>query len=360
MQAIGKISILHVILLTMTFIGIKNHVTIIPSILREAGRDGWISVIAGGILLIPWFFVLLYIHKKTNQQPIKDWLTSKIGKRASKIILYAIAMFLIFLAAFTMIETLQWATTTFLPTTPIIALLIVYTLICIMLVTTDIQTIVIVNVFVLTGVLVLGFFVSYTNNQFKDHSLLFPLLEHGIQPVAKGMIYPMSGYVEVLIILFLQQHLKKPMRWYHFGIILALLIWLTQGPLIGSITEFGPDEAAKQRFPSYEEWGLASIGRFIEHLDFFSIYQWLTGALIRVSLLLYIVSDLFNIRGDKKRIWLIISPLFILMGIIILLFSERLFLDIKGDYLLITTFFLFFFFSFFLMFVSFLKNKQKI
>ncbi len=62
------------------------------------------------------------------------------------------------MTAFTMVETLQWINTTFLPQTPVILLLFIYTILCILLVTTSIQTIVILNVFVLFGVVVLGFF----------------------------------------------------------------------------------------------------------------------------------------------------------------------------------------------------------
>ncbi|UZM98100.1 hypothetical protein OL548_25230 [Lysinibacillus sp. MHQ-1] len=62
------------------------------------------------------------------------------------------------IAAFTMVETLQWVNTTFLPQTPVLILLFVYTILCILLVTTSLQTIVIVNVFVLFGVVILGFF----------------------------------------------------------------------------------------------------------------------------------------------------------------------------------------------------------
>ena len=80
---------------------------------------------------------------------------------------------------------------------------------------------------------------------------------------------------------------------------LFILMGLTMGPTIGAITEFGPIEAAKQRYPAYEEWGLGSIGRFIEHFDFLSIYQWLTGAFIRVGLLV-IHSSRF-IEYDRRQ-----------------------------------------------------------
>ena len=61
------------------------------------------------------------------------------------------------IAAFTMVETLQWINTTFLPQTPVIILLFIYVILCILLVTTSLQTLVILNVFVLFGVVIFGF-----------------------------------------------------------------------------------------------------------------------------------------------------------------------------------------------------------
>src|SRR5690606_33821423 len=154
---------------------------------------------------------------------------------------------------------------------------------------TDIQTIIILNAIVLFGVNVLGFFVAFTNIAVKEYELLLPLFVHGVQPGVRGMVYRASGCIGILIlILFLRHRRDCRPRYVHFFIILFILTVLTLGPLIGAITEFGPDEAAKQRYPAYEEWGLVTLGRFIEHLDFLSIYQGLTGALVRVSVFLFI------------------------------------------------------------------------
>ena len=90
-------------------------------------------------------------------------------------------------------ETLQFVTNTFLPETPFIFLLIIFVILCVMLASTGIQTIVMVNVIVLFGVVGFGFFAAFTNFQVKDHNLLRPFFEDGFQPVIKGMIYPASG-----------------------------------------------------------------------------------------------------------------------------------------------------------------------
>ncbi|WP_262174094.1 endospore germination permease [Saccharococcus sp. Marseille-Q5394] len=338
MERVGSISILHVILLSMTVIGLKNHVTILPPLLIHAGRDGWISVFIAAVAMVPWLFLLVYIHRSSQQASLGDWLLPKIGKVPTAIFRYVTAFFLLLMAVFTMAETLQWIKSTFLPESPLVLMILIYSILCIFLASTNLQTIVMVNVVVLFWVVILGFFVAFTNIQVKNYSLLRPFIEHGFEPVISTLVYPASGYIELLLFLFIQQNVKGRFRWYHFAIMLFILHSLTMGPLIGAITEFGPDEAAKQRYPAYEEWGLVSIGRFIEHLDFFSIYQWLTGTFVRVSFILYVVSDLLQLRGDRKRIWKIIGPAFFFMSLSLFLMEDHIFLKLKGDYFLIATF----------------------
>lgn len=339
MNKVGSISILHVILLSMTVIGLKNHVTIIPSLLVHAGRDAWISVFIAAVAMVPWLFLLVFIHRSSKQVSLTDWLQTKIGKGPTAFFRYVTAIFLFLMAIFTMGETIQWIKATFLPDSPFILMILIYTILCIFLAATNLQTIVMVNVLVLFWVVILGFFVAFTNLQVKDYLLLRPFFEHGFKPVVSSLVYPASGFVELLLFLFIQQNVKGKFRWYHFAVMLFILHSLTMGPLVGAITEFGPDEAAKQRYPAYEEWGLVSIGRFIQHLDFLSIYQWLTGAFVRVAFILYVVTDLLQIKGDRIQIWRILAPAFFFMSLALFLLNDQFFLKIKGDYLLIATFF---------------------
>lgn len=343
----------------MTVIGLKNHVTIIPPLLNGAGRDSWITVIVTAILIFPWIFLLMYIHKKTKQESLIDWLDVKIGKVPTYIIRYVTAFFLLMIAAFTLAETLQWITGTFLPESPMILMLAIYIALCIFLASTSLQTIVIVNALVLFWVVVLGFFVAITNIQVKDYELLLPMMEHGISPVLSSIVFPASGFAELLLFLFLQHKVKTQMKWYHFAIMLFLLLGLTLGPLIGAITEFGPDEAAKQRYPAYEEWGLVSIGRFIEHMDFLSIYQWLTGAFVRVGFILYVVADLLKMTKDRPRIWKVIAPAFFFMCASLFLMSEHVFIKIKGQFLLLSTFLFMFLLSLLLAIIVAISSKSS-
>lgn len=359
MKHTGSISMLHIIFLTMTVIGLKNHVTIIPAILNVAGRDGWISVLSATMVLLPWIVLLIYIHKKTNMEPMKVWLRQKIGKVGSSVFVFLLAISLLVHASFTTSEMLQWIKYTFLTDTPSIALLIFFTILSVMLITTSIQTIVMINVFVLVGVVAFGFFAAFTNLQVKDYALLQPFFEHGFDPVLKAMVYPASGLVELMLLLFLQHKIKDRIRFRHYLIMFFILMGLTLGPLVGAITEFGPSEANEQRFPAYEEWGLVQIGRYIEHLDFFSIYQWITGAFIRVGFILYIIVDLFNLNGKKKMIWAYIAPAFFFISLALLQMSGSTFDEVKGKYMLPITFIVYFAFSLFLAFVAFFSGRSS-
>ncbi|BAQ10250.1 endospore germination permease [Sporosarcina sp. FSL W7-1349] len=359
MKTSATFSILHLILLSMTAIGLKNHVTILPPLLIGAGRDGWASVLLSALAALPWGVLLIYIVNRSNQASMRDWLTEQLGRTASKIVVYVLIFSLLFLAAVTMRETLQWVNTTFLPETPILPLLILYTIVCISLSVTNIQTIIILNAIVLFGVNVLGFFVAFTNIQVKEYELLLPLFEHGVQPILRGMVYPASGFIEILILfLFLRHRLDSRPRYVHFFIILFILTVLTLGPLIGAITEFGPDEAAKQRYPAYEEWGLVTLGRFIEHLDFLSIYQWLTGALVRVSVFLFIIADFLQITRQPVKIWQRIAPAFFFGCLALFLIDDHTFIDYQKKYFMPFTLIFFFALSLFLGIVAYISGKS--
>src|SRR5690606_14983484 len=99
-----------------------------------------------------------------------------------------------------------------------------------------------VNVVVLFVVVVLGFFIAFVNIQVKDYALLQPFFEHGFTPVFKSMVYPASGFIELYLLVFIQQHFKTKLKFWHLLIMLFLLFGLTLGPLLGAIAEFGRSE----------------------------------------------------------------------------------------------------------------------
>lgn len=354
-----KISILHVIFLCMTVIGLKNHVTILPPILEVGGRDGWLSVMLGAAFVLPWLILLTLIAKKSYGQPLMKLVKEKNGKVITGIVRFIVVVEIFFLSAFTMIEMLQWVNTTFLPTTPMLVLFILYFILCMTLATQGLQTIVIVNALVLFIVLILGFFVAFVNLRVKDYSLLHPILENGVEPVLLATVFPAAGFVELGFLIFIQHHVKTRIKFKHFALMLFLLMGLTMGPLIGAIVEFGPAEAAKQRYPAYEEWGLAAIGEFINHMDFLSIYQWMTGAFVRIGFYLFLVTEILDIEKQPKKIWTYVAPPFAAICLSLMLVDEQAYLDLNNYYFLILTCFLLLLLGFIFVFLIWRKKGRR-
>ena len=102
------LSIFHFILLLTTAIGLKNHVIVIPPLLKEAGRDAWISVIAMSGLFLIWGILLFYIYKTIKGKHIRNWLEDNVGKTIAAILIYLVAFNLLVMAAVTLKETILW------------------------------------------------------------------------------------------------------------------------------------------------------------------------------------------------------------------------------------------------------------
>ncbi|MDQ0162133.1 endospore germination permease [Aeribacillus alveayuensis] len=318
-QNIEKISIPQFILLMMGAIGVLNHVIVIPILLEAAKRDSWISVIFNFVTFLILAIFVYMIQKATDQQNIFTWIKENFGKKLQIVLIAVLCIHLFILGQTTFMDTLTWTKVTYLP---ISSKFIMGTLLALLVLSASysgIRTIVILNGVILPIVIILGFFVSSANLQYKNFTLLKPFLENGLVPVLEGMIYSGGGIGEFFLLLLLLQHrFKDKIRFYQIVMTLFILSGLTIGPTIGALTIFGPEEAARQRYPAYEEWAMVSLGRFVEHVDFLSIYQWMSGVFIRLSTLGFIISELFQAKKGKKR--LIILATIYVSALITLLF----------------------------------------
>ncbi|KOR77865.1 GerAB/ArcD/ProY family transporter [Peribacillus frigoritolerans] len=359
MKKSGKISTVQLSLIVITAVGLKNHVTILPHLLPSAKRDGWISVLLALGLILIWCLLLFYIHKSTGQTNIFVWVETNIGMASGKILSIATSIFFASLAAVSLKEMIVWTKVSYLPITPPILEIILFTGLCFFLASTNIQTIVITNTFVLTAVIVFGIFVAIANIQFKDFSLLKPIMENGWSPVVSGMIYPLSGLIELIVILFMQQQVHGQLKFKVFTLNAIILTWLILGPLIGSITEFGPLEASRQKYPAFEQWGLVTLGRFIEHLDFLSIYQWLTGAFIRVSFFLFLSLEVLSIKKKRSKTILLLAYSILLIVANAYSFSDVILYHIIGAFVMPITFWFFLAVSILLSIFVFSSNRRK-
>ncbi|MFH0066179.1 endospore germination permease [Peribacillus sp. NPDC056705] len=316
-----KISSIQTLSIFFLSIGLLNHVILIPFLLSTGGRDSWFfSLLIIGLIPV-WVYILSRIIKNMNNRSLTNWLDNRFGKPIKNIVLFFIVIYLISLVLATTKETIDWITTTFLFETPSLAIIIPFTLLCIFLAHSGMHSIAICSSVLLPIVIILGIFVATGNIPTKDYSHLLPLFENGYFHGVKSLQYSGYGLAELILIAFFQEKLTDKTSWKVLVFTYLGLLFLLMGPLTAALAEFSPTLAEAMRYPAYEQW-LLTIGKYIEHTDFFSIYQWLAGAYIRVSLGLFLITEIFNRKTEKMKVGILFAVGFLMVVISIVPFSN--------------------------------------
>ncbi|WP_064093576.1 endospore germination permease [Rossellomorea aquimaris] len=321
MKSIHRILIpRQLILVLILSTGLLNHVMLIPSILNASGRDGWISILISYPVLFIMTLLIFYIIKNSPQKGFFHLLNQKWNRWIAFLFSIPMCLFLLSSAYITFVDLIIWLSTYFLAEVPPSLILGSLFIICFIITWTGIKYMAIASGFLLPLVMIFGFFIAFTNTNMKDPSLLLPILSDGFDPVLKGMIYVLSGLLEIYIIVLLQPYSEGQIKFHHLIILGLILMGLMFGPLTASVMEFGQVESVNMRYPAYEQWRILSIGEFITHLDFFALYQWLSGALIRISLFMFLLSAFFTKKKDQYRISIkVIIPLFTVLLVLLLI-----------------------------------------
>ncbi|WP_438350468.1 endospore germination permease [Paenibacillus sp. FA6] len=317
-SSIGKISFIQVAMILLLMNGLMTHIILNPMLLDVSGRDAWITVLLSSLVCLPWCVIIVIIMKKSGQQKLLPWLIQRTNPIIAWISVIPICIQLYLIGGTTVIHTVTWIFVGYLPATPRLVLIVPLVLTCFYCAKLGIQTIAIGAGILLPFVMALGIFVSVANTPRKNYALLKPFVEHGWGPVFEGMVYMGGAFTELIVLVVLQHHLKTKIRYWQLMILAVLLLGITLGPIIGALTEFGPIEAAKQFASPYEQWRLVKLGEYIEHIDFLSIFQWLAGATIRISLVQFLLSDLLPFKNQviRTRFLLLIATSYILLSLL--------------------------------------------
>ncbi|MFC4099906.1 GerAB/ArcD/ProY family transporter [Paenibacillus xanthanilyticus] len=283
-------------------VGLANHVIVLPLILNDAGRDAWLCAPVALAAALPWvYFILHGTLKRTGGEPLARQLFQRLPKPVAILLLAPMGLQLIVTSFHTYAETAGWTTLTYLPATPPFIIYVCLIALISFGVWKGIRAIAIMSTMLLPAVVFLGDFVMTANMPDKDYSYLLPILEHGPDGVLLGSLMTLGSISELFILLLVKHHLSRPIQSGHLIGLIVFLMLLTVGPAIGAVTEFGPVEAAKLRYPAFAQWRLVTIGRYIEHLDFFAIFQWVSGSFVRISMSMFVVLELLSLRKKAHR-----------------------------------------------------------
>lgn len=332
----GRITILQAFMLLIMAIGLDNHVSIIPLLLHTANKDSWVSVILVLPLCLLWTLLPYWIAKKTRQTNILSWLRTKAHPAFALLLVLPFLFFYLANAFITFKEVILWTKVSYLTETPVLVTSLCLLTLCAYCACKGIRAIAICAGVLLPVVWALGYFVMSANFEIKRYALLFPVFTNRFGTIASCMMYAAGSFIEIFILVLMQHHISNKFKWYHLMILVLIISGLTIGPLTGSIASFGY-KSAQLRYPAFEQWRLVRIGDYISHLDFLSIYQWLSGAFIRLSLMLYLIGDTLQFKRARGRKYAIGIASFLLLLLVVLpLINDMIYLRIVRWYYLFT------------------------
>lgn len=301
-MTVKKFGILPSMAIITLSVGLINHVFIVPLLLDTAKRDAWLSVFLSLAVVVPWTLIpFMGLLGKLKHKRFDYWLRDHLPPFLVWIVMAYFLIVLFIISTETLIVTTSWSGTTYLPRTPNIVLSIVFLGLCLYGALKGLRTIAFMSCILVPAVVLLGDFVMSTNMPHKDYRYLLPIMENGITPVFKAVVYCLTSFSELIYLLLFQHHLNSTFKRKHVFFLVLFLGLLAVGPVTGAIAEFGPVEGEKMRYPAFSQWRLVSIGKYFEHVDFFAIFQWLSGALIRISLALNLIIEYSPIRRMKHQ-----------------------------------------------------------
>ncbi|WML52515.1 GerAB/ArcD/ProY family transporter [Neobacillus sp. PS3-12] len=293
------ISIIYTILLS---VGLFAHVEIIPFLLTTAKRDAWISIVLTVIILPLWIYLLFKIVDIVKNRSIIKLLNDHSTLLCYYSLLLPIALYMLLDAFFTAKEIIYWSQLSYMQGFNSFILAVALLIFCLLCTESGFFSIGLLSSLLCPFVLLLGFFISFANIKKKHYELLFPLFTDGYVPITKGLIFSSLPILELFIIIFLTPLLRKTVSRKQILIVGLVIIGLMLGPTMAAIEEFGPEQASMYRYPAYEQWRLISIGRYFSHTDFFAIYQWISGGVIRISLFVLISCRILTKDNNNHKI----------------------------------------------------------
>ncbi|WNR43954.1 GerAB/ArcD/ProY family transporter [Paenibacillus roseipurpureus] len=296
-----QITSLQLYMILMMSIGISNHVLLIPVLLHYGKRDSWFGAVLAIMPMLIWACLIYFIVRRSKQEELMGWIQMRLGKWVMHAMQGLVALICLVHAVVTIRDVTMWTHVTYLPRTPLFFITGVFVIFCFFAAREGIKAIAISSGLLLPAVIALGYFVMGANFQYKDYTMLTPLFTHGYGPTFISVLLTCSASFEIMSILVMQHHVRTRIRLRGLLILTVCIIGLTIGPLTGAIAIFGPFESADLRYPAFEQWRMVTLGKYISHLDFLSIFQWISGSSMRTSILLFISVDVLKIQKKSTR-----------------------------------------------------------
>lgn len=296
-----RIGWLPMSLLLILALSLVDHITIFSTLLEFGKRDTWLGILIAAAAIPLWLALLRYIMKETGNENLYAWLKRNYGSFAAAAFAVPAGLYLALNLVHVLRIATNWTMSAYLPSTPPAVVALICLTFAFIAARYGLHAIVISAGILLPASLSLSAFMAVANIPNLDFSYLTPVLEHGWIPALKAGGFAFAGFSEMAIVLIMQHYLRAVPRLSSLIGVFALLAGMMVVPALYAVAAFGPAEASAQLYPFYEQWRLVRIDKFIDHIDFLSVFQWISTSFIRISLALFLLGELLAAFGGRKR-----------------------------------------------------------
>ncbi|MDQ1914057.1 endospore germination permease [Paenibacillus sp. GD4] len=282
-------------------------------------QDAWLSMLVGGFMGIGVTFLAVRVSMLHPGQSLAIFSQKLLGKWLGRLIVlpYVAAWYL--LAANVLRTFGDFVHLILLDKTPVWMIMLLMTILMTYITYyCGIQGIarfceIVGPIIILT--LVISFILNVRNVEWKQ---IFPIyFDSGWSQILQGSYAPASFFAESFMLLVIVSYMQNPKHalsrsMYSMGAVIFMVIAATFMVLL----VFGPNVAAKLRFPFFMLVRSIDILNFIQNLDIFVIFIWVFGVYAKLSFYLCITSselaNCIHVKDWRKVIWVGAPMIFII------------------------------------------------
>ncbi|MFD2442839.1 endospore germination permease [Bacillus sp. CGMCC 1.16607] len=289
---------------------IGTTILVIPAILaQEVKQDAWIAVAIGVVISILLAVLYISISRKFPNMTLVEIIETVLGKWIGKIVSLTFVFFSLYSTSALLFYVGNFLTTQIMPDTPIEATIILFSCILIMGIRLGIETlartgeILFPFFFILFIILVVSVFLPPFQYKFEN---IQPFFEAGIKPMIRAVLLFTSIFSFPLVVLLMifpvsVNQPKVAEKDFFIGILIGGICLILIVTLV--ILCLGPENSARQMYPSYALARMINIGDFFQRIEAIVATMWIFTIYFKMSLYFYAsvigLAQIFNLKDYR-------------------------------------------------------------
>ncbi|KIY20968.1 MULTISPECIES: GerAB/ArcD/ProY family transporter [Mesobacillus] len=293
-----------VFLLSM-ILPVTGHFLLLPTIFSFSGHEAWVAILLAAPLSFLFGFILYRLHTIFPNYTFNDMLTQTFGKIAGNFLNIGLLCYFFYLMLITFYGMIDFIQVIFLPETPRFVIAIPFFLVVLYASYSGIESIARISEALLPIIIFTGSTIGIATIPEKNYKLLLPVFENGLISLTSSIVLTIALYGETLLLLMIhikKDHAKSRSLMFTNTLLMVLITFMFLGTVTGTISVFGEKLVQTLEYPAQSIVRLVSFG-FIERFDIYGIAVIVLGSVIRASVLLISIYQIFRkwVSSEKAK-----------------------------------------------------------